>query len=49
MSQVRLTKVEQSFQKESGITSWSTKVPYIIVENFPKLGCSPPCVFWNGC
>lgn len=38
MSQVRLTKVEQSFQKESGITSWSTKVPYIIVENFPKLG-----------
>jgi len=33
-----LTPVEQSFVKRSGRTEWSTKTPYIVVQNFPNLG-----------
>jgi len=38
MSNKILTPVEQSFMEESGITKWTTRVPYVIVENYPKLG-----------
>ncbi|MFN8241184.1 MAG: hypothetical protein U0X39_10620 [Bacteroidales bacterium] len=33
-----LTDVEKSFLHVSGRTSWSTKIPYITVQNFPRLG-----------
>ncbi|MBN1821210.1 MAG: PIG-L family deacetylase [Prolixibacteraceae bacterium] len=33
-----LSGVEQSFFAESGIKNITTEVPYIVVENFPKLG-----------
>ena len=33
-----LTKVEQSFFDRSGRTEYSTKIPYIVVQNFPDLG-----------
>lgn len=33
-----LTHVEQSFFNRSGRKGWSTKVPYVIVQNFPDLG-----------
>lgn len=33
-----LSLVERSFFERSGRTGWSTKVPYIIVKNFPDLG-----------
>ena len=33
-----LTKVEQSFFDRSGRKEYSTKIPYIVVQNFPDLG-----------
>ncbi len=33
-----LTRVEKTFFERSGRSGWSTKVPYIIVRNFPDLG-----------
>ena len=33
-----LTNVEQSFFNRSGRKVWSTKVPFVIVQNFPDLG-----------
>jgi glucosamine-6-phosphate deaminase len=33
-----LTNVEQSFFNRSGRKGWSTKVPYVVVQNFPDLG-----------
>lgn len=33
-----LTDVELSFMKRSGRTGFSTKLPYIVVQNFPALG-----------
>ncbi len=33
-----LSKVEQSFYDRSGRDGYSTKIPYIIVQNFPDLG-----------
>jgi glucosamine-6-phosphate deaminase len=33
-----LTRVEQSFFERSGRMKYSTKMPYIIVQNFPNLG-----------
>jgi len=32
------SKVEKAFMELSGINSYSTKIPYILVDNFPKLG-----------
>ncbi len=32
------SKVEQAFEKESKRTNASTTIPYIVVDNFPKLG-----------
>ena len=34
----KLTKVEQSFFDRSGRTEYSTRIPYIVVQNFPDLG-----------
>lgn len=34
----KFSNVEQAFIDESGIDLFSTKIPYIIVNNFPKLG-----------
>jgi glucosamine-6-phosphate deaminase len=34
----RLTKVEQSFFNRSGRKKYSTKIPYVVVQNFPDLG-----------
>jgi glucosamine-6-phosphate deaminase len=33
-----LTQVEQSFFDRSGRRDWSTKIPYVVVQNFPELG-----------
>ncbi|MFA5818531.1 MAG: hypothetical protein WC854_04565 [Bacteroidales bacterium] len=33
-----LTKVEQSFFNRSGRMKYSTKIPYVVVQNFPDLG-----------
>lgn len=33
-----LSKVEQSFFRSSGRGDYSTKIPYIVVQNFPDLG-----------
>ena len=34
----KLSKVEQIFEKESKLINESTTIPYIVVDNFPKLG-----------
>ncbi|MCX6262318.1 MAG: glucosamine-6-phosphate isomerase [Bacteroidia bacterium] len=34
----KLSKVEQSFFNRSGRGAYSTKIPYIVVQNFPDLG-----------
>ena len=33
-----MTNVELTFQKRSGRTGFSTKIPYLVVDNFPALG-----------
>ncbi|NLA49213.1 MAG: hypothetical protein GX876_07080, partial [Bacteroidales bacterium] len=33
-----MTNVELTFQKRSGRTGFSTKTPYLVVDNFPSLG-----------
>jgi glucosamine-6-phosphate deaminase len=38
MNTAGFTKVEQSFFKHSGRTQITTKLPYIVVNNFPSLG-----------
>ncbi len=38
MNTTGFTKVEQSFFKDSGRTQITTKLPYIVVNNFPSLG-----------
>jgi glucosamine-6-phosphate deaminase len=38
MDQNLFTSVEQAFFAESGIKKLSTKLPYVVVDNFPKLG-----------
>ncbi|GHB38261.1 PIG-L family deacetylase [Mongoliitalea lutea] len=40
-----LSAVEKAFQKESGIEKISTKIPYLVVDNFPKLGLITACRF----
>jgi glucosamine-6-phosphate deaminase len=45
LSNYPLSDVEKAFQTESGITSISTKIPYLAVENFPKLGLITACRF----
>jgi glucosamine-6-phosphate deaminase len=38
MKTARFTKVEQSFFDRSGREGYSTRIPYIVVKNFPNLG-----------
>jgi glucosamine-6-phosphate deaminase len=38
MNTSNLTKVEQAFFDRSGRTEYSTRIPYIVVQNFPDLG-----------
>lgn len=45
LSNYPLSEVEKAFQSESGITSISTKIPYLTVDNFPKLGLITACRF----
>lgn len=40
-----LSAVEKAFQKESGRLSTSTLIPYLMVDNFPKLGLLIACRF----
>lgn len=40
-----LSKTEAAFLKESGIQKISTKIPYLTVDNFPKLGLITACRF----
>jgi glucosamine-6-phosphate deaminase len=37
-NKISFTKVERAFQSESGIELITTRIPYITVDNFPKLG-----------
>lgn len=45
LSNYPLSAVEKAFQKESGIEKISTKIPYLVVDNFPKLGLTTACRF----
>jgi glucosamine-6-phosphate deaminase len=45
LSNYPLSEVEKAFLEESGITSISTKIPYLTVDNFPKLGLVTACRF----
>lgn len=40
-----LSKTEEAFFKDSGIKEITTKVPYLTVDNFPKLGLLTACRF----
>jgi len=40
-----LSDVEKSFLKESGVEKISTLIPYLLVDNFPKLGLLTACRF----
>lgn len=40
-----LSKTEAAFLKESGVEKISTKIPYLTVDNFPKLGLITACRF----
>ena len=40
-----LSNIEEAFLKESGITNISTQIPYLVVDNFPKLGLITACRF----
>jgi glucosamine-6-phosphate deaminase len=35
---IELSQVENAFQNESVLKNYSTSIPYIVVDNFPKLG-----------
>ncbi|MBT3386112.1 MAG: glucosamine-6-phosphate isomerase [Prolixibacteraceae bacterium] len=47
---VNFSKVEQAFFEETGLTKISTRIPYISVESFPKLGLLSALSFieWAG-
>jgi glucosamine-6-phosphate deaminase len=38
MSQNQFTPVEKEFIRESGINNYTSRIPYILVDNFPSLG-----------
>jgi glucosamine-6-phosphate deaminase len=40
-----LSATEEAFLKESGIEKLTTKIPYLVVDNFPKLGLMTACRF----
>lgn len=45
LSKYPLSEVEKSFLKESGVDKISTLIPYLLVDNFPKLGLLTACRF----
>ncbi|MFT4860476.1 MAG: glucosamine-6-phosphate deaminase [Algoriphagus sp.] len=45
LSKYPLSEVEKSFLKESGVEKISTLIPYLQVDNFPKLGLLTACRF----
>ncbi|UJP66876.1 glucosamine-6-phosphate isomerase [Mongoliitalea daihaiensis] len=45
LSNYPLSEVEKAFQRESGVEKISTKIPYLVVDNFPKLGLMTACRF----
>jgi glucosamine-6-phosphate deaminase len=45
LSNYPLSEVEKAFQQESGTTNIRTKIPYLVVDNFPKLGLITACRF----
>lgn len=45
LSNYPLSEVEKAFLKESGVSAISTKIPYLTVDNFPKLGLITACRF----
>lgn len=38
MSSIQFSAVEKEFIRESGISDHTTKIPYVLVDNFPSLG-----------
>ncbi|WP_439474065.1 glucosamine-6-phosphate isomerase [Algoriphagus formosus] len=45
LSNYPLSKVEKSFLQESGVDKITTLIPYLTVDNFPKLGLLTACRF----
>jgi glucosamine-6-phosphate deaminase len=45
MSNYSFSPVENAFYQESGLSKISTKIPYLVVDNFPKLGLITACRF----
>ncbi len=45
LSKYPLSEVEKSFLEESGVDKISTRIPYLMVDNFPKLGLLTACRF----
>ncbi|GGZ30648.1 hypothetical protein GCM10007049_24380 [Echinicola pacifica] len=45
LSNYPLSEVEKCFLKESGVTEITTKIPYLMVDNFPKMGLLTACRF----
>ncbi|TVP52188.1 MAG: glucosamine-6-phosphate isomerase [Mongoliibacter sp.] len=45
LSNYPLSEVEKAFLEESGAKTVSTKIPYLLVDNFPKLGLITACRF----
>jgi glucosamine-6-phosphate deaminase len=45
LSSYPLSEVEKAFQRESGVEKISTRIPYLMVDNFPKLGLITACRF----
>lgn len=45
LSNYPLSEVETAFLEESGVQKISTKIPYLLVDNFPKLGLITACRF----
>lgn len=45
LSNYPLSEVEKAFLEESGVQKISSKIPYLLVDNFPKLGLITACRF----
>lgn len=45
LSKYPLSEVEKAFLAESGVDKISTLIPYLVVDNFPKLGLLTACRF----
>lgn len=45
LSKYPLSDVEKAFLAESGVDKISTQIPYLLVDNFPKLGLLTACRF----